>query len=187
MCPATGFRLPSESATPASAASDPPDWSGVLSEIFIAEAAGVEMHALDEARLIEGVGIEGDRYATHRGHYSHMWHPDRQVTLIAQEVLDAIALEVGIDLEPIETRRNLVTVGVPLNRLVGTSFSVGEVILFAGRLNVPCRYLERLIDKPVFTPLIDRSGLNCQIVRGGTIRAGDRIRPLVPPVSVVPS
>jgi MOSC domain-containing protein YiiM len=107
-----------------------------------------------------------------------MWHPDRQVTLIAQEVLDAIASEVGIDLRAIETRRNLVTVGVPLNELVGTTFAVGEVILFAGRLNVPCRYLERLIDKAVFAPLIDRSGLNCQIVGGGIIRPGDRIRPL---------
>lgn len=168
MCPATVSPLPSDTVP----------WSGTLSEIFIAEAAGVEMHALPEARLIEGVGVEGDRYATRRGHYSHMWHPDRQVTLIAQEVLDAIATETGIELHSIETRRNLVTMGVPLNELVGTTFAVGEVVLFAGRLNVPCRYLERLVDKAVFVPLIDRSGLNCQIRRGGIIRPGDRIRPL---------
>jgi MOSC domain-containing protein YiiM len=187
VCPATASRLPTEPAPASSSPSAPlevearraddPRWVGTLEEIFIAEAAGVEMHALAEARLIEGVGIEGDRYATHRGHYSHMWHPDRQVTLIAREVIDAIASE-GIDLRPVETRRNLVTIGVPLNELVGSTFAVGEVILFAGRLNVPCRYLERLIDKAVFEPLIDRSGLNCQIVRGGFIRPGDAIVPL---------
>lgn len=153
-------------------------WQGRVVEIYIAEAAGVEMHALDRAHLIAGVGIEGDRYATHRGHYSHLWHPDRQVTLIADEVLHAIEHEAGIVLERAETRRNLITSGVLLNDLVGTTFAVGETVLFAGRLNVPCRYLERLIDKAVFNPLVGRSGLNCRIIRGGMIRPGDSIVPL---------
>ncbi|GAA2224632.1 MOSC domain-containing protein [Herbiconiux moechotypicola] len=160
--------------TPASA----PAWRGTLSAVFVAEAAGVEMHALDEARMLEGIGIEGDRYATHRGHYSHLWHVDRQVTLIAQETIDALNAETGLGLEPVETRRNLVTAGAPLGDLVGTTFAVGEVLLHGGRLNVPCRYLERLIDKAVFEPLVGRSGLNCSIVRGGVIRPGDAIVPV---------
>jgi MOSC domain-containing protein YiiM len=44
-------------------------------------------------------------------------------------------------------------------------------------LNVPCRYLEDLLAKKVFKPLLNRSGLNCRIVVGGIIRAGDRIEP----------
>lgn len=153
------------------------DFTGVLLAIHIAPEASAPMVEMDAARLVEGVGIEGDRYATARGTYSHKPHPDRQVTLIEMEALDALTRDHGIDLPPHETRRNLTTGGVPLNHLVGREFRVGEVVLLGGRLNVPCQYLEDLLGKKVFKPLIHRSGLNCLIVKGGTIRPGDSIRP----------
>jgi MOSC domain-containing protein YiiM len=154
------------------------DFTGVLLAIHIAPEASAPMVELDAARLVEGVGMEGDRYATARGTYSHKPHADRQVTLIEMETLDALARDHGIDLAPHETRRNLTTAGVPLNHLVGREFRVGDVVLIGGRLNVPCQYLEDLLGKPVFKPLIHRSGLNCRIVKGGTIRPGDAIRPV---------
>jgi MOSC domain-containing protein YiiM len=153
------------------------DFSGALLTIHIAPAASAPMVELDAARLVEGHGIEGDRYATGRGTYSHKPNPDRQVTLIEIEALDALARDHGIDLPVHETRRNLTTGGVPLNHLVGREFRVGEVVLRGARLNVPCQYLEDLLGKKVFKPLIHRSGLNCIIVKGGTIRPGDSIRP----------
>lgn len=153
------------------------DFAGVLLAIHIAPEASAPMVELDAARLIEGVGIEGDRYATARGTYSAKPAPDRQVTLIEMETLDALARDHDIDLPPHETRRNLTTAGVPLNHLVGRQFRVGDVVLLGGRLNVPCQYLEDLLGKKVFKPLINRSGLNCLIVKGGTIRPGDSIRP----------
>lgn len=154
------------------------DFTGVLLAIHIAPEASAPMLELDAARLVAGVGIEGDRYATARGTYSHKPHADRQVTLIEMETLDALVRDHSIDLPPHETRRNLTTAGVPLNHLVGREFRVGDVVLVGGRLNVPCQYLEDLLGKPVFKPLIHRSGLNCRIVTGGTIRPGDAIRPL---------
>ncbi len=153
------------------------DFTGVLLAVHIAPQASAPMVEMDAARLIEGVGIEGDRYATARGTYSHKPNVDRQVTLIEIEALDALARDHGLDLPPHETRRNLTTGGVPLNHLVGRDFRVGEVVLHGARLNVPCQYLEDLLGKKVFKPLIHRSGLNCVIVRGGTIRPGDSIRP----------
>ncbi|MBR0661357.1 MOSC domain-containing protein [Neoroseomonas oryzicola] len=153
------------------------DFTGVLLAIHIAPEASAPMVELDAARLVEGVGIEGDRYATAKGTYSHKPAADRQVTLIEMETLDALARDHGIDLPLHETRRNLTTAGVPLNHLVGREFQVGEVVLYGGRLNVPCQYLEDLLGKKVFKPLINRSGLNCIIRRGGTIRPGDTIRP----------
>ena len=153
------------------------DFTGVLLAIHIAPEASAPMVELDAARLVEGVGIEGDRYATARGTYSHKPNPDRQVTLIEMEALDALSRDHGIDLPPHETRRNLTTGGVPLNHLVGRDFRVGDVVLRGARLNVPCQYLEDLLGKKVFKPLIHRSGLNCIIVQGGTIRPGDMIRP----------
>jgi MOSC domain-containing protein YiiM len=153
------------------------DFTGVLLAIHIAPEASAPMMELEAARLIEGVGIEGDRYATARGTYSNKPHADRQVTLIEMETLDALARDHGIDLPPRETRRNLTTAGVPLNHLVGREFRVGEVVLVGGRLNLPCQYLEDLLGKRVFKPLINRSGLNCRIVKGGVVRPGDRIVP----------
>lgn len=133
------------------------------------------MAELPEAILVAGVGIEGDRYATGLGTYSKSPHIDRQVTLIEVEVLDAIARDRGITLAPDEHRRNLTTRGVPLGHLVGQYFRVGECVLYGGRMNVPCLYLETLLGKKVFKPLINRSGLNCRIVLGGTIRNRTRI------------
>lgn len=152
-------------------------WEGRLLFINTAETAGMEMDELGHARMIPGLGIEGDRYALGTGYYSKK--PDiREVTLIEAETLDALKRDFGIDLPPSEHRRNLTTREVPLNHLVGRRFAVGEVVLEGGRLNVPCKYLETLIDKAVFEPLKHRSGLNCRVVAGGVIRPGDVVRPL---------
>ncbi|WP_043361525.1 MOSC domain-containing protein [Belnapia sp. F-4-1] len=158
-------------------------WRGELLHIHIAEAASFEMEELPEATCVAGRGIEGDRYFLGTGTYSPK--PDvREVTLIEQEALDALArndppLQGGpIVLAPEQHRRNLTVRGVPLNHLVGRRFQVGEVILRGGRLNFPCKYLEELLGMPVYLPLYNRSGLNCGIERGGIIRPGDAIIPL---------
>jgi len=150
-------------------------WSGRLLHIHIAKRASLAMEEIDEAKLVAGRGIDGDRYFYGTGTYSPK--PDaREVTLIEMEVLEAIARGdppapgKQVELAPADHRRNLTTLGVPLNHLVGR--------LIGGRLNFPCRYLEKLLGRPVYTPLLNRSGLNCRIEVGGTIRKGDPITPL---------
>jgi MOSC domain-containing protein YiiM len=64
---------------------------------------------------------------------------------------------------------------VPLGHLVGRRFRVGDVVLKGGRLNFPCKYLEKLLGLPVYQPLYNRSGLNCRIEQGGIIQRGDSI------------
>jgi MOSC domain-containing protein YiiM len=151
---------------------------GVLLHICIAEAGSQPMRELTQARLVEGVGIEGDRYATGKGHYSKLPRADRQITLIEIEAIEAIVRDHRIPLAAQETRRNLTTRGAPLNHLVGRRFRVGEAILRGERLNVPCKYLDGLLGRQLFGPLTNRSGLNCTIVRGGLIRPGDPVEPL---------
>ena len=155
-------------------------WRGTLLAIHVAPEASYEMEELAEARCVAGRGIEGDRYFLGTGTYSPK--PDtREVTLIEQEALDAIArndppLQGGpLHVVPGDHRRNLTVRGVPLNHLVGRRFRVGDVILRGGRLNFPCKYLEELLGLPVYLPLYNRSGLNCGIERGGLIRPGDAI------------
>jgi MOSC domain-containing protein YiiM len=161
-------------------------WTGGrLLHIHIAPTASVAMVEVAEAILVAGRGIEGDRYFLGTGTYSRSPKPDvREVTLFEMEVLDALRrndppLQSGpIKIEPADHRRNLTVRGVPLNHLVGKRFRVGDVILFGGRLNFPCKYLERLLGLPLYLPLYNRSGLNCVIEKGGMIRRGDPVEPL---------
>ena len=155
-------------------------WRGELLHSHMAPVASSLMRTLSEARLIAGTGIEGDRYATRLGTYSKNHHIDRQVTLIEVEALQALVRDHGVELAPHEHRRNLTTRGVPLNHLVGQYFRLGACVLYGGRLNVPCRYLEDLVGKKVFKPLLNRSGLNCRIVVGGVIRPADAVTPCDP-------
>lgn len=150
-------------------------WQGEVLHIHVAPGAAASMQGLDEARLVAGVGIEGDRYAAGIGTYSHRPHVDRQATLIEMEALEAIGRDRNIVLAPHEHRRNVTTRGVPLNHLVGHYFRIGECVLFGGRLNVPCIHLEAMVGKKVMKPLLNRSGLNCRIVVSGSIRVHDRI------------
>jgi len=154
------------------------DWSGELVAIHVTEGAALPMRALAEALLVAGAGISGDRYALKCGTYSARHHIDRQITLIEEETLAALARDHAVELAPHEHRRNLTTRGVALNHLVGRYFRIGECLLFGGRLNVPCRYLEELLGKKVFKPLINRSGLNARIITGGTLRVGDTVTPV---------
>jgi MOSC domain-containing protein YiiM len=161
-------------------------WQGELLHIHIAQRAAAPMQSLSKANLIAGTGIEGDRYATRLGTYSKMHHIDRQVTLIEVEVLEALARDRNIELASHEHRRNLTTRGVPLSHLVGHYFRIGDCVLYGGRLNVPCLYLEELVGKKVFKPLLNRSGLNCRIVIGATLRTDQRIE-WCDPASLDPS
>ena len=150
-------------------------WQGELLHIHSATKASAPMGELSKARLVAGIGLEGDRYATRLGTYSNKHHIDRQATLIEVEVLEALARDRDVELAPHEHRRNLTTRGVPLSHLVGQYFRIGDSVLYGGRLNVPCLYLENLVAKKVFKALLNRSGLNCRIVVGGIIRTHDRI------------
>jgi MOSC domain-containing protein YiiM len=161
------------------------NWSGGrLLRIHIAPAASLAMEEIEEAKFVTGRGIEGDRYFLGTGTYSRKPDAFREVTLFEMEVLEALArndppLQFGpINLEPADHRRNLTVVGVPLNHLVGSRFRVGGSVLAGGRLNFPCRYLEKLLCQPVYLPLYNRSGLNCRIEQGGTVRRGDPVEPL---------
>src|SRR5206468_2302290 len=78
------------------------------------------------AHAIAGRGLEGDRYFLETGFYSD-GRDGRQLTLIEAEALEALRREHGVELTPLESRRNLVTRGIRLNPLVGKRFRVGAI------------------------------------------------------------
>jgi MOSC domain-containing protein YiiM len=101
--------------------------------------------------------------------------PGQEVTLIEQEALEAAQREYDLPLTHAESRRNLLTSGVPLNHLVGRRFTIGSVVLEGVKLCEPCGYLERFTGKKVIEALRHRGGLRARIVQGGVLRVGDPI------------
>lgn len=100
----------------------------------------------------------------------------KQVTLIEAEALEAVQLEKGYSITHLESRRNILTRGAPLNHLVGKRFRVGEVLLEGIRLCEPCSHLEKLTGKTLISPFLHRCGLRARIVEGGSLHVGDPIR-----------
>ncbi len=149
--------------------------SGIVVAIHVAPVAEATPKAVESVRAAPGRGLEGDRYFTRTGTYSPKPMPDRDLTLIEEEALEALARDYGIALAPGESRRNITTRGVALNHLVEREFAVGEVRVRGLRLCDPCGHLERLSQPGVRQALIHRGGLRCQILTEGTIRVGDPI------------
>ena len=147
---------------------------GRVEGIFITSAASEPMIALDTARLVAGRGIEGDRYFLGTGFYSD-GQDGRQLTLIEAESLDALLASAGIELTPLECRRNVVTRGIRLNELVGKRFTVGGIQLEGIRLCPPCNHLEELTRPGMLRGLARSGGLRAHILNDGELRVGDDI------------
>ena len=153
-------------------------FEGKLESIFMASQAKEPMHDVDSAQAIAGKGLAGDRYGELGGTFAKPKSPDREVTLIEAEAVEAASREYQLPLGCHETRRNLVTRGVPLNHLVGQEFFVGAVRLRGIRLCEPCQHLEELTRPGVRKSLVHRGGLRAQVVEGGILKVGDNVRPV---------
>jgi hypothetical protein len=149
---------------------------GTVAYIYTADRARKPMQCLDSVRAISGKGLDGDRYFDAQGSFfkNERTRADKEITLIEQEALDALARDYNVELAPEESRRNIVTSGVSLNHLVGREFVVGKARLRGLRLCEPCSHLERLSGRKL-KGLTHRGGLRAQIVESGEIRIGDPV------------
>ena len=150
--------------------------SGKVVSLFLGETIGGPMRPVGEVHAVAGAGIEGDRFWQGAGSTVRKRGPDREITLIESEALDALNRVEKIPLDPSECRRNVVTRGVALNHLVGRDFRVGGATLRGLRLCEPCKHLESLTRPGVMLGLLHRGGLRAQILEGGVIRPDDDVR-----------
>jgi MOSC domain-containing protein YiiM len=148
--------------------------SGEVVGIFLTGTAQTPMQAVDQATLIAGRGLVGDRYFAGQGTFSRPDLPT-ELTLIEAEAIEALAHATGITLEPAATRRNLVTRSIALNELIGREFQVGTIRCRGVRLCPPCEHLERLTAPGVLTGLAGRGGLRAAILQDGEVRLGDAV------------
>ncbi len=155
-----------------------PPFHGKLLAIGIAAEKELPLTSVDSIAAMAGRGLTGDRYAEGKGVGQHgPAKPEQEVTLIEQEAITGAGQEYKLAFTHLDTRRNLLTEGVPLNHLVGKTFRVGEVLLRGIELCEPCGHLEKLTCAGIKRSLIHRGGLRAQIVRSGTIRVGNAVLP----------
>ena len=151
---------------------------GKVVEIYIAAARGEPTIFVEQAHVVPGRGIEGDRYFTEARVFdnnSKPVKPGRELTLIEIEAIEAICKEDGIQLTPDQTRRNIITMGVSLNDLVGRVFYIGNIQLRGIRLCEPCNYLAGRTDPRIINSMAHRGGLRAEIISDGVIHISDII------------
>ena len=150
-------------------------FEGTVISINIAPEAEALMQSVSEVRAVPGQGLEGDRYFDHKGTFSKP-QPDRELTLIEAEAIEALRSEFRVDFSLGASRRNIVTRGVPLNHLVDREFWIGDVRARGLRLCEPCSHLQRLSHPKVLPGLVHRGGLRAQILTEGMIRVGEIVK-----------
>ncbi|HEX6712401.1 MAG TPA: MOSC domain-containing protein [Thermoleophilaceae bacterium] len=142
--------------------------AGVVEGIFTGAVAEGPLEAAEQVQVATHAGIEGDR------------HGDKDITLFEAEAIEGLEADTGIDLKPSEIRRNVMTRGISLNDLLGHRIRVGEVEAVVTELCHPCSHLQKLTQPGVLRGLVNRGGLNADVVAGGTIQVGDQIEDLGP-------
>ena len=150
---------------------------GTVELIALAAEAEGPMRAVSAAEAVEGRGLVGDRYERGSGTFSETRGGGYDLTVVEAEALEKLSSK-GVDLVPIEARRNLVVRGIELDDLIGKRFRVGEVECFGQRRCEPCSHLQRLTQPGVLSGLVHRGGLRADVLSDGLIRIGDSIEAL---------
>ncbi|MCW8172633.1 MOSC domain-containing protein [Natrialba swarupiae] len=151
---------------------------GTVEGIYTAPDSGEPMAHVETVEAVAGRGLRGDRYFREQGLYDRREDlPEAtDVTLVEAEALEAAIRDENTAMQPRQTRRNILTRGVPLNHLVDREFRVGETTLVGVRLCEPCSYMESLAETDgAVSALVHRGGLNANVVDSGTIAVGDSI------------
>ncbi len=134
--------------------------------INVAKSHFGEMESQSSARVIENLGIEGDRYAVKRG----MNRAKRQVLLMDRETLESLGLTPGTVRENITTRDMDIYALAP-----GQKVRIGaEVELEITELCNPCERMDE-VRPGLKDELEGRRGMLTRVARGGDIAVGDTI------------
>ena len=145
-----------------------------MSKVFKLGIADINNKEIKEVKSIEVLvnkGVIGDR------HFKDFNDPYCQLSLIESENIDYYNLKYGLDIPYINFRRNIVTKGIQLNKLVGKKLKIGKVNLEGIDLCRPCRHLtEMLSQENILKEFLRRGGLRCQILSSSSINIGDDIQ-----------
>lgn len=140
--------------------------SGEVVSVNLSERKGVKKVPVAEACLREDYGLEGD---------AHAGPGIRQVSLLAIESIEKMR-NLGLDVSPGDFAENITTRHLDLTSLPeGTILEVGEkAVLEVTQIGKNC-HTGCAIFQQVGHCVMPREGIFARVVRGGKIKAGDRI------------
>ena len=155
-----------------------------IQKIYISPKEGVPMHEVATANLVAGKGVEGDRYfAGQGGTFSKMLKrktpsPSSALSITSLETLNQFK-ELGVDVDPISIRRNILLDSPKLETLLNKTFFLGNTVLYCGRFDYPCKVIEQYLGRSGLIEIGRNNSLwfsvRCQILLGGQIKIGDEI------------
>jgi MOSC domain-containing protein YiiM len=127
--------------------------------------------AVGAVEAVAGRGLEGDRAAA-RGRLGGA----RQVTLIAEEALAAVAAYLRRErVEPALVRRNVLVRGVNLHALKGRRFALGDAVLEASGECHPCSRMEEALGPGGYNAMRGLGGITARVLEGGRVTVGDAL------------
>lgn len=123
---------------------------------------------VEEAELVAGQGIVGDRFFGYKENYKG------QVTFFEKEIHDALCdrFEIPAGDRPVPGvyRRNLIISGQDLNALIGHEFEV-QGVRFAGIAECsPCHWMDQAFRPGTEAALKNHGGLRARVLTSGTLR-----------------
>ena len=122
---------------------------------------------LAAVRCRAGWGLEGDRFFGYRPEYKG------QVTFFAGETLVAAREKFGVPALGADVfRRNVVTQGIDLGKLIGVRFSLGGVEFEGREESRPCHWMNHVVAPGAEDWLRGRGGLRAKILTDGELRVG---------------
>jgi MOSC domain-containing protein YiiM len=134
--------------------------------LSVSRQRGGPKQNVPQVEIIAGQGIKGDAHAGD-------WQ--RQISLLAQEGIDRLK-ERGLKVRPGQLAENITTQGLKLHLLgVGSRLLLGKEVLLEvtqiGKVcHNPCAIYYQLGDC-----LMPREGIFAKVLKGGTVKVGDRI------------
>ena len=142
-----------------------------VSKICITNKSAEEMQDVNTVEVIASKGIVNDRY------FNENNDQDIQITFIESENIDYVNEISSTSVPYIDFRRNIITKGIKLNKLVDKEFIIGNVKIKGHRLCNPCKYLQdKLNIENLVKKLVNIGGLRCEILTDGRISVKDKIK-----------
>ena len=147
-----------------------------MSEVFkigIAKKNNQDISEIQQISLLAGKGIIGDRYF-------HEYNDVRnQLTLIESENINYYNKRFNLNIPYLNFRRNIVTKGIELNKLVGKELLINQTKVKGVDLCRPCKSLQQNLGQDnIIKEFLRKGGLRCEILVSGNIKIGDEIKVL---------
>ena len=139
--------------------------------LAISTKKGTRKKTTDQVQVIQDHGIEGDAHAGN-------WH--RQVSLLSAESIDA-SRKGGLDVDFGDYAENIATTGVDWKTLpLGTQVNIGDAVLLEiTQIGKEC-HRKCAIFYQAGDCIMPREGIFARVLKGGSIRCGDKIQLDIP-------